>query len=174
MTDPDEPRWLDDRELVSWVRLVSVVELLPGALDGQLQREASLTHFEYFVLAMLSETEDRSLRMTALAARVNATLSRLSHVVTRLEKRGFIERRACPEDGRATNAVLTESGWQKVVATAPGHVEMARRTVLDVLSPEQVDQLGDIMGAVLSGLDPSGAVGSGIRPDGSADGGQAA
>lgn len=58
-----EPRWLTSDELAAWTRLVAVVELLPGVLDSQLQRDAELTHFEYFTLAMLSEAEDRTLRM---------------------------------------------------------------------------------------------------------------
>src|SRR5512133_3721161 len=103
-----DPPWLDGRELAAWVRLAAVVELLPGTLDSQLQRDAELSHFEYFVLAMLSESPERTLRMTALARRTNATLPRLSHVVRRLETRGLVERFPCPEDGRATNARLTD------------------------------------------------------------------
>src|SRR6478735_11291416 len=122
-----EPRWLDDQQLDAWKRLVAVVELLPGVLDTQLRRDADLSHFEYFVLAMLSEAPDRTLRMTALAGQTNATLPRLSHVVSRLEQRGFLTRSPCPEDRRATNASLTEDGWAKVVAAAPGHV----RTVVN-------------------------------------------
>src|SRR5919107_3476262 len=110
-----ENRWLTDDERVVWVRLAAVLELLPGALDAQLRRDADLSHYEYFVLAMLSEAPGRTLRMTALAARTNATLPRLSHVVRRLEDRGLVRRFPCPEDGRATNAQLTDAGWHKVV-----------------------------------------------------------
>ena len=92
--------WLDEAEREAWLRLVAVVELLPGVLDAQLRAEAGLTHFEYFVLAMLSEAPERTLRMTALAQRTNATLPRLSHVVIRLEDRGLVDRFPCPEDGR--------------------------------------------------------------------------
>ena len=78
-----------------------------------------LSHFDYQVLAMLSEAPERTLRMTALASLTNATLPRLSHVVGRLEGRGLVERRPCAEDRRATNASLTAEGWSKVVETAP-------------------------------------------------------
>lgn len=151
-------RWLTDDELQAWVRLVAVVELLPGSLEQQLRRDSGLSHFEYFVMAMLSEAPRRRLRMTSLAARANATLSRLSHVVSRLEARGLVERAPCPEDGRATNAVLTAAGWQVVVAAAPGHVEQVRRVVFDALEPEQVEQLRAIAGAILERLDPEGVV----------------
>src|SRR6478735_11002364 len=114
--------WLTPAQQSDWIRFAAVLELLPAALDAQLNRDAGLTHFDYFVLAMLSETPGRTLRMTALAARTNATLARLSRVVSRLEAEGYIQRRPCPGDRRATNAVLTEAGWDKVVATAPGHV----------------------------------------------------
>ena len=100
-------RWLDPEERAAWVRLVAVSELLPGVLDAQLRRDSDLSHFDYFVLAMLSESPERTLRMTSLAQRTNATLTRLSHAVRRLEERGLVERFPCPEDGRATNARLT-------------------------------------------------------------------
>ena len=105
-----DTRWLDDAQHAAWVKLVAVVELLPGVLDTQLRRDAGLTHFEYFVLAMLSEAPERTLRMTSLAQRTNATLPRLSHVVRRLEDRGLVRRFPCPDDGRATNAQLTDEG----------------------------------------------------------------
>ena len=107
-------------------------------------------------MAMLSEAPERTLRMTALAQRTNATLPRLSHVVRRLEERGLVERRPCPEDGRATNAILTDAGWDQVVAAAPGHVATVRRHVIDALTAEQVAQLGEIADALLAELDPKG------------------
>jgi DNA-binding MarR family transcriptional regulator len=148
--------WLNDAERGAWLRLVAVVELLPGVLDAQLRAEAGVTHFEYFVLAMLSEAPDRTLRMTSLAKRTNATLPRLSHVVRRLEARGLVERFPCPEDGRATNARLTPAGWDAVVAAAPGHVRTVRRHVFDALTPAQVKQLRSIGDSLLSRLDPQG------------------
>ncbi len=147
-------RWLSDEEVATWVRLVALTELLPGALDTQLRRDSELSHFEYLVLAMLSEAPARTLQMSALAQRTNATLPRLSHVVRRLEDRGFVERRACPGDGRATNALLTDAGWDKIVASAPSHVEHVRHVVFDALTPEQVTQLDEITAAVLTHLDP--------------------
>jgi DNA-binding MarR family transcriptional regulator len=151
-----EPRWLDAEQQAAWLRFVAVVELLPGALDTQLQRDAQLTHFEYMTMSMLSEAPERTLRMTTLATRTNATLPRLSHVVSRLVARGYIEKRACLEDGRATNAVLTEEGWAKVVATAPGHVATVLAEVIDPLTAAQIRQLGEIAGAMLTKLDPEG------------------
>lgn len=153
--------WLDDAELAAWVRLAAVIELLPGALDSQLRRDAELTHFEYFVLAMLSEAPQRTLRMTTLARQTYATLPRLSHVVRRLEERGLVERFPCPADARATNARLTPSGWTKVVDTAPGHVATVREHVIDALTPDQVHQLAGIADAILATLDADGTITSG-------------
>lgn len=152
----DEERWLTAEQLAAWKKLVAVVALAPGVLDAQLQRDADLTHFEYFTLAMLSEAQDRTLRMTALASRTNATLSRLSHVVSRLEDRGYVRRAPCPSDRRATNATLTEDGWSKVVATAPGHVDTVRTRVLAALDERDVADLDRVMTRVLSRLDPEG------------------
>ena len=89
---------------------------LPAALDARLQREANLTFFEYMVLAVLSERADRTMRMSDIAAGVSASLSRLSHVVARLEKQGLLCRSRVPGSGRRTNATLTDAGYAKVVA----------------------------------------------------------
>lgn len=129
-----DPNWLTRDELAAWVRLAAVLELLPGVLDSQLRRDAGLTTFDYYVLAMLSDAPHRTLRMTALAVQTNATLPRLSHVVKRLEDRGLVERFPCPEDGRATNARLTADGWRKLRDSAPGHVATVREHVIDALT----------------------------------------
>jgi DNA-binding MarR family transcriptional regulator len=154
MLGPVDDPWLDESQRAAWVKLISVVELLPGVQETQLRRDSGLTHFEYFVLAMLSEAPERTLRMTALAERVNATLPRLSHVVHRLEDRTLVERFPCPEDRRATNARLTDAGWSTIVAAAPGHVATVRKYVIDALSAEQIGQMDEIMTALLENLDP--------------------
>ncbi len=160
-------RWLDDDEIAAWVRFIAVVELLPGALDSQLRRDHDLTHFEYFVLAMLSEAPGRTLRMSLLAGRTNATLPRLSHVISRMEGRDLVERTPCPEDRRASNVRLTDVGYDAIVAAAPGHVATVRRYVVDALTPEQVGQLAEISAAVLARLDPEGKMTTPYRRPGS-------
>lgn len=144
--------WLDDDQQSAWRKLIEVVELLPARLDSQLRREADLSHFDYFTLAMLSEARGRTLRMTVLAELTHSTLPRLSHVVSRLAERGFVERTPCPEDRRATNAVLTDLGWQKVVATAPGHVDTVRGLVFANLGTADVADLDRIMAKILDNL----------------------
>ncbi len=151
-----EPRWLDDAEMTTWLRLIALAEVLPSRLDAEVRRDAGLTHFEYQVLAMLSEAPERTLRMSWLAKRTNATLPRLSHVVKRLEERGLVTRSRSTADARATDAVLTEAGWAQIVAAAPGHVTFVREKIFDQLTSEQVDQLREVAEALLSGLDPEG------------------
>jgi len=155
------PNWLDHSELPAWLTFIAVVERLPRQLDAQLQRDAGDTHFEYMAMAMLSDAPDRSLRMTRLAALTHSTLPRLSHVLARLVERGYVRRVPCPEDKRATNAVLTEAGWTHLQAVAPGHVATVRTLVIDPLSPEQVSQLRTIGESILGRLedcDPTGAI----------------
>ena len=98
----DEPRWLADEEQQAWRPFAALLFRLPAALDAQLQRDAQLTHFEYMVLVSLSEAPDRALRMSDLAAMASGSLSRLSHVVSRLERRGWVRR------GEVLNALDTE------------------------------------------------------------------
>lgn len=146
--EADGEVWLDDGQQESWRAVVGLLTMLPAALDSDLRRTADLTLFEYTVLASLSEAPRRTLQMSALAVRASASLSRLSHVVTRLEKRSWITREVCGRDARATNAVLTRSGREKVAATAPHHAQTVRDLVLDALSPSQFHQLGAIAGKI--------------------------
>jgi DNA-binding MarR family transcriptional regulator len=152
----EEPRWLSDEERQTWLSLVGVLIRLPSALDAQLQRDAGLNHFEYQVLAGLSRLPDRTMRMSELAMLANGSLSRMSHVVNRLEKRGWVCRTTDPADGRYTLATLTDDGWQKVVDTAPGHVAAVRHLVFDPLTTAQTRQLREIGHRVLKAIDPEG------------------
>ncbi|MFE4976423.1 MarR family winged helix-turn-helix transcriptional regulator [Kitasatospora sp. NPDC056651] len=152
--DNGEPRWLDESELDAWRAFSALLIKLPGALNAQLQQDAGLTNFEYLALAGLSEAPDRTMRMSMLAALANGSLSRLSHVVARLEKRGYLRREPCPDDGRYTNAILTEDGYRQVAEAAPGHVDTVRSLVVDVLEPEQLRQLGEISARLLHAMDP--------------------
>lgn len=139
--EPGAPRWLDAEERAAWLSLAGVIVRLPAALDRQLQRDAGLSLFEYMTLAMLSEQPDRTLRMSDLAAATDASLSRLSHVAKRLERQGLLRRAPDPDNGRYTNAILTDAGMDLVVASAPGHVAAVRELVIDPLSPAQLGQL---------------------------------
>jgi len=138
------PRWLSDDEQQAWIAVAHLVLQLPGALDAQLQRESGINLFEYMVLSRLSMAPDRTSRMSELAEPTGGSLSRLSNVIKRLEQRGFVRREPDPGDGRYTNAILTEPGWEKVVAAAPGHVAAVRHLVLDPLGPAQIAALGEI------------------------------
>jgi len=144
--------WLTAEEQAAWRSVVALLIRLPAAIEADLQRDAGISQFEYLVLSGLSEAPNRTLRMSDLAAMSSGSLSRLSHVVSRLEARGWVRREACPGDGRFINAVLTDDGWAKVVATAPGHVAAVRRLLIDVLTPEQLRELGAISDEVLTGL----------------------
>jgi DNA-binding MarR family transcriptional regulator len=147
---------LDAEESAAWLSLVTMLELLPSALDSQLQRDADMTHFEFAVLSFLRFSPDHTRRMSDLAAGTNATLPRLSHVVTRLERRGVVERVPCPEDRRATNVRLTDVGRRELVRATPGHIALVRRVVIDSLSREQLTQLAEISDAITHALDPEG------------------
>ena len=154
MTSTEEPQWLTAEEQGAWLALSSLVMKLDVALDTQLRRDAGLGHFEYTVLASLSEAPGRTLRMSELAMLAHGSLPRLSQAVARLEKRNWVRRAPDPADGRYTLATLTEEGLEKVVATAPGHVREVRRLIFDPLSKTQVQQLATIGHRVVRAIDP--------------------
>jgi DNA-binding MarR family transcriptional regulator len=149
-----EPRWLDAEEGRTWRILASTLIRLPGALDTQLRRDSGISHFEYQVLAMLSQVPDRTLRMSELATRTEGSLPRLSQVVARHEQRGWVRRTPDPADGRYTLAILTDEGWTKVAEAAPGHVEEVRRLVFDPLTKAQSRQLREIGQRIMRAIDP--------------------
>jgi DNA-binding MarR family transcriptional regulator len=142
--------WLSDEQQAAWRPFVALLLRLPAVLDAQLQKDAGITQFDYLVLSGLSEAPGRSLRMSELAATASSSLSRLSHVVSRLEAKGWVRREPCPGDGRFVNAVLTEEGWRKVEATAPGHVAAVRELLVSTLTSEEFAQLGALSAKVLA------------------------
>lgn len=148
-------RWLTVEELDSWLAVVRLMTWLPWSIDRQLQRDSDLAMVEYQVLAMLSQSPERTLRMSSLAEVTNASLSRLSRVVKRLEDRNLVEREPDPTDGRFTYAILTEEGSHVLAKAAPGHVAHVRALVIDVLSPEQLRRLGRDAARIMSRIDTS-------------------
>ena len=146
---------LSQPERVAVARLHALLELLPTALDRQLT-SAGVTAFEYSLLEALAESDVKRLRLSALAARTNATLPRLSRVVTSLEHKGLVVRMPCPADSRATNAVLTAAGEKAYAHSRALHAEAVRTLVLDALDPADIDDLSRMTLAILTKLDPEG------------------
>lgn len=146
--DPDA-LWLSPEQMRDWLALVDLFATLPPAIDAQLKRDAGVNSFEYQVLAILSDAPHRIVGLSELADLAQGSLSRLSHAITRLERSGWVERRSCDDSGgRRTNAWLTDAGFAKLEAVAPGHVREARRLVVDVLTPEQFKAFGDAARAI--------------------------
>ncbi|MFV0427090.1 MAG: MarR family winged helix-turn-helix transcriptional regulator [Beutenbergiaceae bacterium] len=143
---------LTEEERRTWLALTGMLTRLPAALDAQMTRAAGLTYFEFTVLSMLAEAPEHCLRMSVLAELSNSSLSRLSHVVSRLEGQGLVRREGAPEDRRATNAFLTEAGTQRVRQATPAHVEYARSTVLEVVNPDDLETFGRVGSRILDRL----------------------
>lgn len=148
-TAQSKTRWLSEEERESWLFISSIMFNLPGQLESQLSKDAGLSFVEYMVLAMLSESPDHQLTMTDLARQTNTLLPRLSRVVTRLEKQGFVERSIWAKDRRVSICHLLEPGLEKVQEAAPGHVEAVRRIIFDQLTKRQVSSLAKIGESVL-------------------------
>ncbi|WP_144876941.1 MarR family winged helix-turn-helix transcriptional regulator [Microbacterium sp. 1.5R] len=141
-------------QLVIWASLASLLERLPAALDAQLLRDSGLTHFEQGILQALDLAPDRTLRLSTIAAYASCTLSRLSRAVSRLEKKGWVERHVDPSDGRFTLGVLTDAGHRLVSASTPGHQALVRQLVFDALTAAQARQLGEISRRIATAVGP--------------------
>ena len=149
-------RWLTEQELASWFPLAGVMLKLNTALDSQLQRDSDMTHFDYLCLAMLSEEPAFTSTMSALAARTNASLSRLSHVISKLEGRGWVCRSRSDVSRRVTMVRMTDEGYAVLVAAAPGHVETVRSLIYEGLTTDDVACLRRLMGHILERIEESG------------------
>ena len=136
----------------AWLALISTAELLPAALDAQLQRDADLTHYEFILLSTLQR--GGAMRLSDLAAATNATLPRASKVVSRLQQRELVEREESKEDRRSVLLKLSRQGRRRLVLATPEHFATAHRLVLDRLSPAQLDALADALEPVVQALDP--------------------
>lgn len=152
-----DARWLSTEQQRVWRNYMAATRMVESEIERQLQRDSGMPTTYYEIMVSLSEAPERTLRMSELADRSRFSRSRLSHAVARMERAGWVERRDCPSDKRGAFAVLTEKGFDTLVAAAPGHVEQVRSVLFDVLTEEQVDQLGEICATVRkAGPDPFG------------------
>lgn len=148
----EKPVWLNQSERDAWLGLQTVMSLLPAALDSDLQELEGITLFDYHMLAMLSEAENHQLPMTHLASLTTASLSRLSHVVKKLETRGWLLRVQSPDDARVKIASLTNAGYQAVVDMAPHHVASVRALLFDPLNDKDVKALTRVTRKITASL----------------------
>ena len=135
-----QPHWLTDEEQQAWRATVQLSQLLLRQLDRDLTAHG-LNGRDYEILVELSEAPEHRLRMTALADATSQSRSRLSHQITRMEKRGLVRRDDCEGDKRGTFAVLTKAGFEAIERVAPYHVEQVRRYYIDRLTPQQQEEI---------------------------------
>lgn len=154
MSTGPETRRLAADEQRTWAQLSTMILRLQPVMNAQLQREFGISHFEYLIMARLSEEPESVLRMSVLAATTGGSLPRLSQAVTRLEKRGWLSRRPDEANSRYTLAVLTPAGRRQLEKMAPSHIDTVRELVFDRLTPNQARQLGAICQRIIDGLPP--------------------
>ncbi|MFE4667205.1 MarR family winged helix-turn-helix transcriptional regulator [Streptomyces sp. NPDC056716] len=148
-----EPRWLTPREAEIWAAYRRLGRLLQRAQDQQLQRDSGISAADYALLAPLSESEDGVLRARELGAWVDWERSRLSHQISRMEKRGLVVREACEDDARGSMVRLTEKGRETIEAAAPGHAEFVRQLFFDPLEADETTTLGDLLTRITAAVE---------------------
>jgi DNA-binding MarR family transcriptional regulator len=149
----DDVRWLDERERRAWLGLQLMNHKVDGELARRLHERSPLSYADYVVLATLTQVPERRMRITELGDVLNWEKSRISHQLTRMEKRGLIRKESCPTDRRGAFAVVTEAGFSEIEAAAPGHLRDVRELLVDLLSPEQLDALAEIAACVVDNFD---------------------
>lgn len=151
-TDPDAGRWLDADQQRAWRAYLRGSRMLELAFDADLA-DHGVRLPEYEILTLLSEAPGRRLRMHTIATEAVQSRSRLTHTAKRLEAKGWVLREASAEDGRGVELTLTPAGWEVLRALAPAHVASVRDHLIDVLTPEQLDVVGEAMRAVITDLE---------------------
>jgi DNA-binding MarR family transcriptional regulator len=134
-------QWLTAEQQQMWRAYMRVQLRLNYEMNGQLLTGHALSLGDYDVLVALSNAEKGRLQLSSLAATISWELSRLSHHLTRMERRDLVERQPSTVDGRARDAVLTAAGWAKLKAAAPGHVDAVRRLFFDGIEPALLPRL---------------------------------
>lgn len=155
---PTVPR-MNDAQSRAWFALVSTAELLPHVLDAQLTADAGLINFEYGILGIVNLAPDQTTRIGELAAALDSPVPRMSKAVTRLEKRGLVERVPSPGDGRAVSVRLTREGRKTWLQATPPHITLARDTLLADYDDAQLQQLAELLEPLLRRLDPDALLG---------------
>lgn len=145
--------WLSAGQLAAWMSVDRLITRLPWAIDCQLQRDGNLSMAEYMTMAMLSRSSRLTMRMSELAEEASVSLSRLSHLVKRLECRGYVERAPDPADRRFTNATLLPDGLAKIREVAPAHVAYVRHLMIDNLSAERLRRLAQDAERIVQRID---------------------
>jgi DNA-binding MarR family transcriptional regulator len=148
----DDAPWLSADEQLLWRRWLRLNALLPGVLHRDLQADAGLSLPDFEVLVKLTETAEERVRVTDLARELNWERSRVSHHVTRMERRGLVERSECHDDGRGAWVILTKQGRSAIERAAPGHAATVRRLVFDDLSPQELRVMTRVIDKVLNRL----------------------
>jgi len=150
--------WLDPQQAAVWRALMDTTIGLLGTLDNELQAAHGLSMGDYEVLVILSESPERSLRMTDLAGRLRLSPSGITRRIDGLVRDGFVERHRCPTDRRGSYAVLTDAGLARLEEAAPTHVRGVRTHFIDRLSERQLENLADVLAQVE--IDDAAAAGS--------------
>ena len=152
MTQTAGIEWLTAAQQRIWRDFLAGVSRINERLDTEL-RPFGLDLGEYEILVNLSEAEQLEMRMSELADRVRQSRSRLTHTVARMEAKGLILRKSCPQDRRGVIAVLTANGLTLLKQAAPYHVASVREVLVDVFDPDDFEALGRAMQAVLDAQD---------------------
>jgi DNA-binding MarR family transcriptional regulator len=150
--DVTKPRWLDERQARVWQGYLQLNQHLYAALEDQLTRDAGLSASDYKVLVPLSETPGGVLRARELCAEIGWDRSRLSHHISRMEKRGLVIREECADDARGLMIRLTNAGRTAIHDAAPNHVESVQHYFFDLLSDEELETLDAVFDRVLGNL----------------------
>lgn len=149
-----EDPWLDDVEQAAWRAYLLMRRRLESHIAGHLQRESGLSSPDYEVLVNLSEAPDGTMRAGELLDSTEWEKSRLSHHLTRMEKRGLVRRDQCADDRRSSNIVITEAGRDAIAHAAPRHAQHVRTWFVEAMSRDELEAFTKTCSSVADKVGP--------------------
>lgn len=145
----ENPRWLTAEEQHLWRLLLHAMRKIDRTLEDTLQSTEQLSSSEFAVMVALSEHEEQRMRLRELCSALSWDRSRASHQISRMEKRGLVEKLKAEGDARGVLVAITPEGLRRLEKAAPEHVEVVRRLVFDCLKHEDLPAIEGFLSAIV-------------------------
>jgi DNA-binding MarR family transcriptional regulator len=127
------------------IALLRTADVVRRRVSAELEAHR-LTMQQYNVLRILRGAGE-PLPVLTIADRLIERAPGITRLIDRLEEKGFLERRGCPEDRRRTLVALTDAG-RELLTTLDPVVNAADANAIGALAPEQLPVLLDLLDAI--------------------------
>jgi DNA-binding MarR family transcriptional regulator len=155
---------LKAKEAQVWRDIARFLSVAARLLDEDLQTGANISLSEYAVLVHLSEEKSGHLRVRELADLADLSGSHMTRIIGDLAKSGLVVKNRSSDDGRGIDVRITDAGLNRLRDAYPIHLASVRRRIMNQVEPKALSGFGDVMAAIVRGLQASEEQFSTSRP----------